>query len=139
MSTPKIEQGFSIIELLLVVVIVGILATIGVPSYTKAREAAEKSGTIGMLRTIHTYQTTYLVEKKRYARLNELNAFFGNTLGRTSGNRIIRGNYSYQMSPTPTLTTLQTRYQVIVYKITPQGNIPQYSVKQDGLISAIAP
>lgn len=134
------QSGFSLIELLMVVVIVGIIASVGLPSISKSREAAEKGAIIGVLRTLHNNETIYLSEKGRYARLNELNRYFQNSLGTVSGNRINRGNYMFSMSPTnPSLTTLRTRYRVIAYRNSGGLFIPTFSIDEGGIIDGIVP
>jgi type IV pilus assembly protein PilA len=54
------NEGFSLLELLVVVAIILIIATIAVPSLLRARQAANESGAVANLRTIHTAEVTYL-------------------------------------------------------------------------------
>jgi type IV pilus assembly protein PilA len=57
------HNGFSLIELLIVVAIILIIAAIAIPSLLRSREAANESSAVGSLRTINTgmiaYNTTY--------------------------------------------------------------------------------
>jgi len=55
----KQEQGFSLIELLIVVAIIAIIAAIAVPSMLQARMAANESGAVQGCRTIGSAQMSY--------------------------------------------------------------------------------
>lgn len=55
----KNQKGFSLIELLIVVVIIGIIAAIAIPNLLAARRSANEGSTISALRTIHGAQVTY--------------------------------------------------------------------------------
>lgn len=55
----KNQKGFSLIELLIVVVIIGIIAAIAIPNLLASRRSANEGSTISALRTIHGAQNTY--------------------------------------------------------------------------------
>ena len=69
----KKEQGFSLIELLIVVAIIAIIAAIAVPSMLQARMAANESGAIQGCRTVGSAEVAFsAVNNQNYATLADL-------------------------------------------------------------------
>ncbi len=55
----KRQKGFTLVELLLVVIIVAIIAAIAIPNFIASRRAANESSAIANLRSLHIANATY--------------------------------------------------------------------------------
>ena len=72
-SVMKHEKGFSLLELLIVVAIILIIATIAVPVLLRSRQSANESTAVADLRTIGTAEATYILTSSgNYGSLAEL-------------------------------------------------------------------
>jgi len=78
------NRGFSLLELLIVVAIILIIATIAIPSLLKSRQAAHEAAAVGTLKTINTAEVTYLTTANgRFGGLSDLinNQLIGSHFG----------------------------------------------------------
>src|SRR5947199_1457454 len=59
-NTKMKDRGFSLLELLIVVAIILIIATIAIPSLLRSRQSAQESAAVAQIRTVNTAEITYL-------------------------------------------------------------------------------
>ena len=57
------KKGFTLVEIMIVVAIIGLLAAIAIPSFMKARTTSQKNACINNLRQIESGKDQYAVEK----------------------------------------------------------------------------
>lgn len=115
------QQGFTLVELMIVVIIVGILAAVAIPMYTGATEKAKATECVATLGTIRSAMRNYYAEHITY-----VNANF------TDGARVTNGDI-LEVSD----VDLNGRYfSTECYVFDGDAGANAYSIKCDGAASA---
>ncbi len=132
----KKEAGFSLMELLIVVAMIGIIASISVTAFVDAKTSAGKSAAVAQLRTMYSTQQNYHIQNLRFANITELASIQNGGFGTVAANKLSNGRYTYEMVPAiPTSASLADSFtmeangfdnaKILKFQITERGNITQ--------------
>ena len=77
----KNEKGFTLIELMIVIAIIGILAAIAIPQFSAYRIRAFNSAATADIRNAATAQEAYFVDNQAYCAVGAIGTLTGATYG----------------------------------------------------------
>src|SRR5947209_5679011 len=124
------KDGFSLIELLIVVTVIGIIAALAVPMLQKGIRASENGNMFASMRTISSTQVNFYSQNGRFGRLSEINNILSNSIGTPSGTDVTRGKFTISMVPaSPTDVQLKDGYTITATRnVTGEGVVYQYQL-----------
>jgi len=70
MRSLRSSKGFTLIELMIVVAIIGILAAIAIPNFLRFQAKSKQSEAKELLSTVYTAETAYFAEQNTYGTLS---------------------------------------------------------------------
>lgn len=126
--TPTSQQGFSLIELLIVVTIIGIIAALAVTYLRQAKLATQSASAVNSLRTINSAQASYRSATGTFGTLLQLG-----TANYIADSNLSGGNKSGYLFNVTSANALD--YEAVANPVLDPGNSYQhYFINATGII-----
>lgn len=107
----KETAGFSLIELIIVVLVIGIISAIAIPNLLKARRSANEASAVASVRLITRGEVVFHLNNKRYATIDEL--YNANHLDQTLGVApYAKSGYMFSVEVFPPIDSVDAKFDL---------------------------